>query len=99
MPRKVRIDLQTCHAIQPAFVSSISGKTLTVASYIDENITPMRIAPKVLSTGIGEGIYTGMTGQQVEGMSDITTCEVLRDLWVKPASVSECYDGRGETIS
>ena len=40
----------------------------------------MRITPKVLSTGIGEGIDTGMTGQQDEGMSDITTCEVLRGL-------------------
>jgi len=40
----------------------------------------MRNAPKVLSTGIREGIYTCMTGQQDEGMSDITTCEVLRDL-------------------
>jgi hypothetical protein len=80
MPRKVRVDLQACHAIQPAFVSSISGKTLTVASYIDENTTPMRNAPKILSTGIREGIYTGMTGKQYEGMSDMRTCEVLRDL-------------------
>jgi hypothetical protein len=83
VPGKVRVDLQTCRAIQPAFISSISisGKTLTVASYIDENTTPMRNAPKVLSTGIREGIYTSMTGQQYEGMSDMTTCEVLRYLW------------------
>jgi hypothetical protein len=80
MPRKVRVDLQTCHAIQPAFVSSISGRTLIVASYMDENTTPMRNAPKVLSTGMREGIYTGMTGKQYEGMSDMRTCGVLRDL-------------------
>ena len=59
MHGKVRVALQTCHAVQSASVSSVSDKILSVASHIDENTTPRKNAPKRLSTGIKEGIAPG----------------------------------------
>jgi hypothetical protein len=49
-------------------ISSVSGKRLRVAavtSHIDDNTTPMKNAPKKLSTGIEEGICGGK-GMELE---------------------------------
>ena len=63
MPGKVGVDLQTCYAVQSAYVSSISDRILSVASHIAENITPRKNAPKRLSTGYKEGISPGQAQQ------------------------------------
>lgn len=69
MPGKVGVDLQTCYAVQSASASSTSDRTLSVASHIAENITPMKNAPKRLSTGNKEGIAPGgIDCERGEGM-------------------------------
>jgi hypothetical protein len=68
VPRKVRVELHTIYAVQSASVSSISGKTLRVATHINENITPKNNGSKIVSTGLKEGIYTSGTERLEKGL-------------------------------
>ncbi len=81
MPRKVRVDLHTCYAVQSVSASSISGMTLRVTSHINEDTIPMINAPKILSTGIKEGICTETTERLEEGLPNMPTCGMPNDGW------------------